>query len=421
VIKILHTADLHLDSPLKSLALRDEALRDTVQLATRTALARLVQYGIDEGVSALLIAGDLFDGKERSAKTAAFLIAQLERLRAAGIAVFYIKGNHDAENPAAGAFDLPANTHVFDGRGGKVQLEGTDIWIHGVSFRDKHAPESLLPKYAGPVEGAVNIGMMHTSLAGAAGHDPYAPCTPGDLAAHGFDYWALGHVHSRAVHGTDPWIVMPGTPQGRDIGEAGQKSATLLRIEGTGLEGSGLDGSGIAIEEVLVGPVAFHHSTCDLTRVELADLRATLAAHLRAEAAASKSDATILRLHLTGQSALAWQLRRDADVWTETIHELARDTGCLWVEAVRIDVSEPPQTAASPNAVTELAQIMRAIRAEEGFATQARAELDEMIALLPPERRQALAPDEAGTAALLDEITDQAAQAMLARMKGAVG
>ena len=82
-IKILHTADLHLDSPLRSLALKDEALRDQVQTASRIALARMVQFAIDEGVAALLIAGDLYDGQERSAKTAAYLAGEMARLEAA--------------------------------------------------------------------------------------------------------------------------------------------------------------------------------------------------------------------------------------------------------------------------------------------------------------------------------------------------
>ena len=152
MIKILHTADVHLDSPLRSLALRDSELRDRVQTASRTALTRIVDIAIAEDVAALLIAGDLFDGAERSARTAAFLTMQLERLRERGIHVFYIKGNHDAENPLTGEMSLPDNVHVFDGRGGKVQLSD-DVWIHGVSFANRHAPESLLPKFPAPVRG----------------------------------------------------------------------------------------------------------------------------------------------------------------------------------------------------------------------------------------------------------------------------
>jgi len=227
MIRILHTADVHLDSPLKSLALRDPDLRERVQTASRTALTRIISSAVERDAAALLIAGDLFDGAERSAQTVAFLTVQLEHLRERGIRVFYIKGNHDAENPLTGALALPDNVHVFDGRGGKVKL-AENVWIHGVSFAGRHAPESLLPKFPAPVAGAINIAMLHTSLMGAAGHDPYAPCTVGDLTAAGFDYWALGHVHSRQVHSEAPWVVMPGTPQGRDIGEPGPKSATLL-------------------------------------------------------------------------------------------------------------------------------------------------------------------------------------------------
>ena len=107
MIKILHTADVHLDSPLTSLALRDEALRANIQSATRSAFIRIIDTALAEGVGALLIAGDLYDGAQRSAKTAAFLVGQIERLRAAGIPVFYIKGNHDAENPITGEVALP--------------------------------------------------------------------------------------------------------------------------------------------------------------------------------------------------------------------------------------------------------------------------------------------------------------------------
>jgi DNA repair protein SbcD/Mre11 len=339
LIKILHTADLHLDSPLKSLALRDDRLSAQVQTATRTAFQRLMQRAIDESVSAVLIAGDLFDGKERSAKTAAFLVSEFSKLGAAGIQVFYIKGNHDAENPIAGAFELPSNVHVFEGRGGKVRLNDVNIWIHGVSFSGKHAPDSLLPKYGPPVQDAINIGLMHTSLSGASGHDPYAPCTVAQLQNHGFDYWALGHIHKRDVHLSKPWVVMPGIPQGRDIGESGPKSATLLSIDTSGARSG--DTSPIQIEEIFVAPVVFQKSQCDVSGVENDDdLRARFRAHFEAEASETKADAAILRLTLSGQTSRAWHIRRDADVWEAIIKDLAEQTGVLWVEKIDFDVTD---------------------------------------------------------------------------------
>ena len=130
--KILHTADIHLDSPLRSLAMRDEALREKVQTATRTAFSRIVDAAIEEGAAALLISGDLFDGAVSSARTGAFLLNQIDRLRKAEIGVFYVKGNHDAESTVTRSFLWPDNVHVFGAAGDKVELE-EGVWIHGVS------------------------------------------------------------------------------------------------------------------------------------------------------------------------------------------------------------------------------------------------------------------------------------------------
>jgi len=357
----------------------------------------------------VLIAGDLFDVRERSARTGAFLVGELERLGAGGVAVFYIKGNHDVENPAAGAFELPGNVHVFDGRGGKARIEGTDVWVHGVSFRERHAPESLLPRFGPPVPGAVNVGMLHTSLSGASGHDPYAPCTVADLVAHGFDYWALGHVHARTVHAEAPWVVMPGTPQGRDIGEAGPKSATLLTVA---------DGR-IEVEEVPTSIAEFRASSCDVAGVEDDEtLRARLRAHLAEEAAATRSDRAILRLALAGATARAWALRRDADLWRELTQGMAEETGRLWIEKLEIEAAAPEAGPAGGGAGAELEATMAGLRGEAGFRAQALAEVEQALGQLPPERRRTLAPDPAALEALADDLAEQGAAALAARMRG---
>lgn len=406
MIRILHTADVHLDSPLRSLALRDPELRDRVRTSSRTALTRIVDTALAEEVAALLIAGDLFDGAERSARTAAFLTLQLERLRERGIRVFYIKGNHDAENPLTGELSFPDNVHVFDGRGGRVQLaEG--VWIHGVSFSNRHAPESLLPRFPAPVEGAVNIALLHTSLTGAEGHDPYAPCTVGDLTAAGFDYWALGHVHRRQVHSKAPWIVMPGTPQGRDIGEPGPKSATLLTID-----------KAIEIEEVPTSAVEFLHLRIDATDTDNDDaLRDMLRRTLRDTARNLVSESAVIRLQLTGRTRRRWQVLRDQDVWKEAAAQHARETGTLWLEKVVFDLSDTAEPGHS--ATDELAGIMKTIREEPGFSETCRAEIEGILQELAPQRRAALLPDEAAMGQLARRLAEAGADRILARMKGA--
>jgi DNA repair exonuclease SbcCD nuclease subunit len=411
VIRILHTADIHLDAPLRSLALRDEDLRAVVQAATRAAFARIVDVALTERVAALLIAGDLFDGRARSARTAAFLTVQLDRLRAAEIPVFYIKGNHDAENPITGALDLPDNVHVFDARGGKVQLvEG--IWIHGVSFADRHAPESLLPRFPAPVPGAVNIAMLHTSLGGVAGHDIYAPCTVADLTGMGFDYWALGHVHKRQVHSDTPWVVMPGMPQGRDIGEAGAKSASMLTV----------DAGRIDVAEVPTSVVEFAATALDISGVDSDDaLRAALRGHLRCVADTLSGDAGVVRLTLTGTPPRHWQILRDEATWTETVATLSRDTGRLWLDKLRLEIGAPVTAGQAGSATGELATLMAEIGAEPGFAAAARAEIGEMIGDLPHAVRATLMPDADAADALADGLAKSGARRVMARMKGAEG
>ncbi len=71
---------------------------------------------------------------------------------------------------------LPDGAKIFGGRAEAVTIEardgGPEVAIHGISFADRHAPDSLLPRYRPPVEGAVNIGLLHTSLGGSKAHSP---------------------------------------------------------------------------------------------------------------------------------------------------------------------------------------------------------------------------------------------------------
>ena len=121
-------------------------------------------------------------------------------------------------------------------------------------------------------------------------HHGYAPCTIGDLTSAGFDYWALGHVHGRQVHSDAPWVVMPGTPQGRDIGEPGPKSATVVTID-----------ESITIEEIPTSAVGFLAVKVDVTDVDGNDaLRDLLRSTLRDVARDLVSESGVIRLRLAG-------------------------------------------------------------------------------------------------------------------------
>lgn len=408
LVRILHTADVHLDSPLASLALRDKGLSEAVDTATRVAFQKITETAIAERATALLIAGDLFDGKQRSARTAVFLTNQLDRLREADVRVFYIKGNHDAENPLTGSLELPDNVHVFSGRGEKVQLTD-DIWIHGVSFTGRQAPDSLLTKFPAPVSGAINIALLHTSLSGAPGHDVYAPCAVNELLTMGFDYWALGHVHKRQIHSEKPWVVMPGIPQGRDIGEAGPKSASLLTIS---------DGK-IDVTEVPTSVVEFITDSLDISGAESNDeLRIQLRKHIKNTAARLDAKACVLRICLYGAPLRHWQILRDSDYWREQVAEIARETDRLWIDKLIFNLDAPGVQDNSATATDELAMYIAEIQSEPGFDNTAQAMVNEIIQDLPAELRARMLPDEGSAQALAQDLSKAGAQHVLARMKG---
>ncbi|HEY9422407.1 MAG TPA: DNA repair exonuclease, partial [Thermoanaerobaculia bacterium] len=96
MLKFLHAADIHLDSPLRGLERYEGAPVDEIRGATRRAFENLVDLAISEEAAFLLLAGDLYDGDWKDYNTGLFFTAQMARLREAEIRAFVIAGNHDA-------------------------------------------------------------------------------------------------------------------------------------------------------------------------------------------------------------------------------------------------------------------------------------------------------------------------------------
>lgn len=423
--RFIHTADLHLDSPLRSLALRNGELAEHVRGATRAALTAIVDLCIAEAVDALLIAGDLYDGSQTSMNTALFLMGEMRRLETAGVRVFVIRGNHDNQSAIRRELTFPDNVHVFSNRAKSVKAatlaDGRAVYIHGIGFDQPHAPDSLLPSFPGPQPEAVNIGMLHTSLAGAPGHDLYAPCSVTELVAHGFDYWALGHVHHRLVHSERPLIVMPGMPQGRDINEAGPKSVTLVTVG---------EGGDIRHDERRIGSAVFERAIVDLTGIsEWRALLARIGDDLARRVAAAGAQHLILRLQLTGTTALAYRLKRDPGFLTDEVTGLANALPGCWVEKIEIDC-QAPDLATTPghDAATGLdpaaelsVLIHRDVLGAHGFRQQAADLMAELLGQLPRELRETFGTDEAAVEALLAEIARDGSDEVLAHVRAGEG
>src|SRR5437868_1955740 len=122
MLRIVHTADCHLDAPCASL---DARVRARVRAAERAAFARVCELAIERAAHALVVAGDLFERSEVGPAALHHALAQLGRVREAGIAVVLASGNHDpgrALAPLADAGVTLATTHEPV----TVELSGSD-------------------------------------------------------------------------------------------------------------------------------------------------------------------------------------------------------------------------------------------------------------------------------------------------------
>ncbi|TIW61830.1 MAG: DNA repair exonuclease [Mesorhizobium sp.] len=412
--RFVHAADIHLDSPLRSLALRSSELAELIGNATRQAFVRIIDLCLREQVDALLLAGDLYDGEQTSMKTARFLAEQVRRLHEAGIRVFIIRGNHDAVSQITKELVFPETVKVFSGRAEAIVIDQDrgdfPVVVHGLSFAEPHAPESLLGKYKSVVDGAFNIGILHTSLSGSSGHNPYAPCSLADLNATGFHYWALGHIHKRSVFEGKCTVVMPGMPQGRDINESGVKSVSLVTVA---------DDMSVRIEERFTSVAQFERVNVDTSQTEdWAGLAREIGKALERTRKDSASDHLVARVRLTGISPLAWRMRRDVDLLKAEADDRASMVGRCWVEKLEVQC-QPPSAAQvdSRDPLTELRRLMAdEVACSDAFKAAAFEVAEELRGQLPPECRHILGEDETAFDLVVVDLLDEGANDIVARL-----
>lgn len=364
-MRFIHCADVHLDSPLRGLDRYEGAPVERLRGATRRAFERLVNLAIEDGVSFVVIAGDLFDGERDDYQTAMFLQRQLRRLDECDIPVIIAYGNHDAANQITRRLDLPHSTRVLPyDTPASIELPGAEAALHGMSYASRAVREDLVGRYPQPIPGVLNVGVLHTSIDGRPGHDPYAPCTIDELVNRGYEYWALGHVHQREHHTVDGvHIVFPGCLQGRDVGECGPKGATVVVYAGGAVE-KVIPCELASVQwtrlEIDVSDVPSVMGAIEHTVEKLSDLQASSDADL---------NAVRIVLHLSSAACRDW-LREPDRYDAELRADAAGGDERLWIE--RIIVS--PEAAAGPEvsgeAVAAVAEVLASLRASPAQAEE---------------------------------------------------
>jgi DNA repair exonuclease SbcCD nuclease subunit len=355
MIKFIHTADIHLDSPLKGLEAYEEAPVEEIRGATRRAFDNLIEVAIEEAVDFILIAGDLYDGGWKNFHTGLFFVERMGRLRKAGIKVFIVAGNHDAASRITKAMPLPDNVTFFSPHSPQsIKIDDLGVIIHGRSYPQRVVTENLAMQYPRCAADYINIGLLHTSLTGRPGHAEYAPCSQDDLKTKGYDYWALGHVHKREIISEDPWIVFPGNVQGRHIKESGTKGATLVTIE---------DGHIVKVEARVLDVLRWTNCRVDLTACDTEDsVYDAVRLVLERELDRVVDKPLALRVILTGKCSLHAHLLDRAAQWTEGVRGLAMGLGDVWLEKVKFQTSRKVALEDVLGDDTPIAGLLRSIQ-----------------------------------------------------------
>lgn len=340
-MKFIHAADIHLDSPLTGLSAYADAPTELLRTATRDAFSNLVGEAIDEQVDFMVIAGDLYDGNWKDYNTGVFFAREMGRLDAAGIPVFIVYGNHDAENEMTKRLTLPPNVVAFGSNRPHTHLiEALGVALHGQSFRQAATTDNLAVGYPAALAGWLNIGVLHTALEGYAAHASYAPCALAELAAKGYDYWALGHVHEYVVLDTDPWVVFPGNLQGRHVRECGARGAVMVTVE---------SGRISTVERLITDVLRWQRLEVDVSAAEdLAAAVQCVAGALRQLIESENSSRPVaLRVIVQGRSGAHGDLfGNEARLRAEVVALAAAFAGDrIWIEKVRVETTAPLDAA----------------------------------------------------------------------------
>jgi DNA repair exonuclease SbcCD nuclease subunit len=396
--RFVHAADIHLDSPLLRLDEYPGAPVQEIRLATRKALARLVDFTMETRADFLVIAGDLFDGEWRDCNTGLYFISEMKRLKDAGIRAYVALGNHDAANRMLLSLPWPDHVHFFGHRKPeRVLVPGCDAALYSQSFRERHVEEDMTANWPIGDSGVFNIGVLHTSAAGAPGHELYAPCTLDSLRSRRYQYWALGHVHTRTELSRDPWIVFPGNIQGRSVRECGTRGCYLVEVD---------DNGGVSLEFEPLDVVRWEVLQVALdTETAAADLDALAQAAIDRAAAEAGGRSLAVRIRFEGRGP-AWN-RAAADLpgLRNRIRMAAQDAPVA-VHVEKVELAPAAETRVDDSEAGPLAELqglVREVAAGGSVMDELKAEFAELKTRLQAAVPQTHDPVDPQDSALLRE------------------
>lgn len=226
MIRLIHAADLHLDSPWAGCNPAQAAL---LRAAQRDLCQRLGEQILRLRCDVVLLSGDLFDGETVYRQSLDTLKRALANCKAQ---VFIAPGNHDPCTPDSpyARESWPENVHIFTSpQISCVELPELGCRVYGAGFT---APVQgpILRGFTAKQDDLVNLMVLHGDP--GEGESEYNPVSKRDIGGSGLDYLALGHIHKRFARKIgDTFVGMPGCPMGRGFDETGEKGAYFVTAE----------------------------------------------------------------------------------------------------------------------------------------------------------------------------------------------
>ncbi|OPY56312.1 MAG: putative metallophosphoesterase YhaO [Pelotomaculum sp. PtaU1.Bin035] len=385
----VHAADLHLDSQFKGFEqavstggrVPEEVLR-RLRNCTFEAFDNIVDLCIRRKVDFLLLAGDIYDVADKSLRAQLRFRDGLVRLAEAGIPAFVVHGNHDHCSGWRADLKFPGTVHVFSDQeveSRPVLRSGREIArVYGISYPGPAVSEDYSTRFKR--SGApFAIALLHCNVGCMEGYENYAPCRLSDLIIKDFDYWALGHVHSRAIlNPAGPCVAYPGCSQGRHPRETGEKGCYWVNVT---------DNRSVSLEFVPTATVRWETVRMSIENIANdLELLEKLEKGLLDLQEISGGQPVVARVILTGRGTLHRNLIR-ASYTENLIQELrsrlpVEDGNFVWLGSTRIvtaDEVDKAELAGDDTLLGDLLSLAKKARDDQNLRTTLRRTLANLI------------------------------------------
>ena len=367
-LRFVHAADLHLDSPFSGLrAVAPDTVTQSLYAATFDAYNNIIDLCISERVDALLVAGDIYDGADRSLRAQRAFIEGLRRLETEGHSVLRMPWQSRSAGRVGGTAGIPCRMLSVRRRlsgCARIPLTNPDrAVVYGISYPTRDVYDNLALRLGPVADHAFSIGLLHANVGGNPDHALYAPCSLDDLVQSGIDYWALGHVHTRHIlNDRSPTVVYPGNSQGRHPNETGARGAYLVEVDA---------GGNVRLDFRATDTVRWERAGIDIGVFETEqDLLDKLHSEMQTVLDGAEGRSVVSRITLTGRGEVN-RLLRQPDAVKHLLEEIndawARRLPFAWCERIEDATASPLDRGVRREGADFLAEVLRTVDQMKGI------------------------------------------------------